>query len=94
MVDEMMLNPKYRELLLTSPYFNKILQTIRYADTGEKELVEIISILCSRIAELENDLMKNINLNHLTTIKIDRELKEGDFIDLDGTIRNIKDLKY
>jgi hypothetical protein len=60
MFDEMMSNPKYKELLITSPFFNKILQTIRYNDIGEKELIEIISILCERIEELEKDLIRLI----------------------------------
>lgn len=56
MFEEMVSNSKYKELLLTSPYFNKILQIVSFSNTSEIEIVEIISVLCERIAELEKDL--------------------------------------
>lgn len=56
MFEEMVSNSKYKELLLTSPYFNKILQIVSFSNTSEIEMVEIISVLCERIAELEKDL--------------------------------------
>ena len=55
MFEEMVQNPKYKELLLTSPYFNKILQIVSFSNTSEMEIIEIISVLCERIVELEKD---------------------------------------
>jgi hypothetical protein len=79
LIDEM-LNSKYRDLLLISPYFNTIFETIHRNEVSEKEMVEIISILCERIVELEKDLNKKIVSR---TIDIKEYLSE----------ENIKELK-
>lgn len=59
LIDEM-LKSKYKDLLLTSPYFNSIFETVRRNGVSEETIVDIISILCNRIFELEKDLEKKI----------------------------------
>lgn len=61
-MQDKILNLKYQELLLKSPYFYQVFHTIHENNLSEENILEITSILCERILELENEL-KNKTLN-------------------------------